>query len=94
MKSHKQMMHHKKKIIGKMINLTTAGTSNNITLIAVAQVIKDVGGGIVIDGEARNFDEYAPGVDPILAEQKILVTLIRNPITFKWQVKKLRYLNL
>ena len=81
-------------IIGKMINLTTAGTSNNITLIAVAQVIKDVGGGIVIDGEARNFDEYAPGVDPILAEQKILVTLIRNPITFKWQVKKLRYLNL
>ena len=84
-------------IIGKFINLTTAGTSNNLTLITVAQTIKDVGdvtvtkNGTPIPTEFNRYDENA---DAILAEQKILVILVRDPITFKWQIKKLRYINL
>ena len=85
-------------IIGKMINLTTAANSNNITLIAVAQIIKDIGPNIAMTKnnvtKMLRYNEYVPGYDPILAEQKILIVLIRNPVTFKWQIKKLRYLNL
>ena len=85
-------------LIGKFINLTTAGTSNNLTLIAVAQTIKDVGGGVTVTKNGTSipteFDRYNKGADTILAEQKILVILIRDPITFKWEVKKLKYLHL
>ena len=44
-------------LIGKFINLTTAGTSNNLTLIAVAQTIKDVGGrtGVTVTKDGHLF---------------------------------------
>ena len=56
-------------IIGKFINLTKAGSINSIVVVAVAQTIKDVGGGITIkkdlnsDGVIGNFNESTTGRD-------------------------------
>ncbi|MCF7791637.1 MAG: hypothetical protein K9L78_03760 [Victivallales bacterium] len=97
----------KEELIGKVINLTTGGTSNNITLIVAAQTIKDVGGNsdavgdsdpgvsVTFNGTTKTcrYNEYIPGYDPILAEQKVLVILTRDPVTFEWKIKKLRYIN-
>lgn len=117
----------KEEVIGKFVNLTEAGFSNTITIIAIAQAIKDVGDGVTIskdldgdgtvgsasevvcgydingDGDASDtgisetvsvcafatYDQYA---DEILAEQKILAIVYRNPSTGKWTILRYEYL--
>jgi hypothetical protein len=56
-------------IIGKFINLTKAGSTNNIAIIAVAQTIKDIGDGVTIqrdlngNGSIGDFNEASIGRD-------------------------------
>ena len=75
----------KEEIIGKFINLTKAEKSDNIiTVVTIGQAIKDV----VHDG--RPFNQ---GQDIILATQKIVAVVERNPSTGKLCVRSFRYEN-
>lgn len=118
----------KEEIIGKFINLTKKGTSSDtITIIALAQSIRDIGNGITIykdldqdgtigtadettfeedingDGDTSDtsipetisnctfgtYDQYA---DEIMAEQKVMATVYRDPTTGKWRIIRFEYL--
>lgn len=117
----------KEEIIGKMINLAKASSSDTINIIALAQSIRDVGGNVTIKKDLDNngsigmasevalgsdingdndaadtnisetisnctygtYDQYA---DEILAEQKILVSVYKNPVTGKWKIIKYMYI--
>ncbi len=121
----------KEEIVGKFINLTKA-SPDTVTIIVLAQAIKDVGGITInkdidgdgdvdgnvvessydIDGKDSNndgdymndtlpagcetiateygrYDQYA---DEILAEQKIMATVIYDQTTQKWRILRYEYL--
>jgi hypothetical protein len=122
----------KEEIICKFINLTKKGASSStITIIALAQAIKDIGDGITIhkdldqngvigtanedfdtgglgddingDGDTDDtsisetisgcaygtYDQYA---DEIMAEQKVMATVYRDPTTGRWRIIRYEYL--
>lgn len=122
----------KEEIIGKFINLAKA-SPDTVTIIAIAQTIKDIGGGVTVykdldsdgdvdgnvtengydidgkdsdgDGDYTNdhlptgcetisteygrYDQYA---EEILAEQKIMGTVIYDQTTQKWRILRYEYL--
>jgi hypothetical protein len=88
-------------IIGKFINLTTADFSNVFKVIVVAQAVKDTGGGITIKKMVDKVERTVPNVqigtydqyaDEILATQKILATVQRDPATDKFYIVKFEYI--
>jgi len=145
----------KDEVIGKIINLTKIGPSDTLTIIALAQSIRDVGApstaatGITINkdlnqdgtiqastnisGTAYNvgflydadndgaeddtaasslpsvfekiqgvdssdtggckLGQYDLGADEILAEQKVLVSVYRDPVTLKWRIVRFEYID-
>ena len=91
-------------IIGKFINLTKAtSTANSYTVIVVAQTIKDIGGatlnadtnndGTVDKQVSTTTGTYDEDGDQILATQKILAIVQRNPLTNKFWISYLLYLS-
>ncbi len=71
-------------IIGKFINLTKAfNTTNIFNVIVVAQAIKDHG----------TVGAYESGVDNILATQKIIASIQRDPSTNKLRVIKYQFVD-
>lgn len=82
----------REELIGKFINLTEASPGNVYYIIAVGQAIKDVKGAPVSGGTAK-YQEYVQGVDLVLATQKILAVVRRDPITNEFKIIKLEYLS-
>ncbi len=94
-------------IIGKFINLTKAGSTNSIIIIAVAQTINDVGGGstvtrdinqngIIDAGETTTncqFGTYDQYADEITSTQKAFVVVYRNPATNEFKIGRFEYLD-
>jgi hypothetical protein len=85
-------------IIGKSINLTTAFHQNLYTVIVVAQSIKDVGirgsaTTVNVNGVACQTGRYDIGGDEILATQKILAIVKRNPATGKFYIMEYEYID-
>jgi hypothetical protein len=71
-------------IIGKFINLTKAFNNTNIfNVIVVAQAIKDNG----------TAGKYETGIDLILATQKIIASIQRDPSTNKLRVIKYQFID-
>ena len=121
----------KEEIIGKLVNLTKAAPlelDGEIYIIAIAQAIRDIGGGATIsrdmdqDGVIGNADETVLGddingdgdaldhsisetisgctfgtydqyADEIIAEQKVVAIVYRDPSTARWKIKKMYYLD-
>ena len=85
-------------IIGKFINLTQAqGSSNELTVIVIAQKIDDIGvpgttDTVEVDGVDCMTGRYDLGGDKILATQKIMSAVIKNPDTHTFKIKKFEYL--
>jgi len=95
-------------IIGKFINLTKASNikSNQLTIIAIAQTIDDVGGGVTInkdlnyngsieEGETiseTEFGKYDQYADQITATQKLLIIMYKTE-DGKYRIRHLEYLN-
>ena len=84
-------------LIGKFINLTKEETPNLYTVIAVGQVIKDVGGVTITDKDGNQtpttYGKFDIGADQILSSQKILAIIKRNPTTNKFYISRMIYLS-
>ncbi len=115
----------KEEIIGKIVNLTENVKEDYFTVVAIAQSIKDIGGGITInndlnyngsiessfnesgrdidgDGETNTtglsetttncqFGVYDPFADQILATQKVVAQIYRDPNTGACTILKFEY---
>ena len=89
-------------IIGKFMNLAQAqASSNEPTVIVIAQTIDDIGvpgttGTVNVNVDGVDVEcmtgRYDLGGDKILATQKIMSSVIRNPDTHTFSIKKLEYL--
>jgi hypothetical protein len=97
-------------IIGKFINLTKADEikTNQVTIIAIAQTIDDIGGGITVyndlnqDGDILDANEkiintqfgvYDQYADKITATQKVLIKLYENPTTSELGIRRFEYID-
>ena len=82
----------KEEIIGKFINLSTAlrQLPDEFQVIVVAQAIKDLG---ELNGAECQTGKYDIGKDTILATQKILATVRRNPVNDKFYIIDFEYIN-
>ena len=101
------MMQLREEIIGKFINLTKAGSTNNIIIIAVAQIINDVGdgntvirdinqNGIIDAGETITncqYGTYDQYADEIISTQKVFVVVYRNPATNEFKIGRFEYID-
>ncbi len=83
----------KEEVIGKYINLSTAlrQLPDEFNVIVVAQTIKDLGG--TINNKECQTGRYDVGGDLILATQKILATVRRNPVNDKFYITDLEYVD-
>lgn len=83
-------------LIGKFINLTKAEASNEYTVIAVGQAIKDVNGVPKSDGTTSSYGVYETGIDQILSSQKILAIIkkrIDSDGTVSFYIQDMMYLD-
>ena len=74
--------------LGKIVGLATT-RMNYLTIVVVAQIIKDLDSGV--QGGTRGV--YDPGVDRILAQQRILAVLYRDAYTNRFRVERLDFLS-
>ena len=74
-------------IVGKIVGLTTV-RQNFFTILVKAQVVKDLPTGVKggINGE------FDPGIDRIMAQQRVKAILYRDAFTNRFRVERLEYL--
>ncbi|MDD3117665.1 MAG: hypothetical protein PHQ27_00650 [Victivallales bacterium] len=91
----------KEAIIGKTVCLTKAFEApDEFKIIVVGQAIQDLGGGMNITKNINgtnqsatvNYNHYEANYDQITGEQKMLVTVSRNPLNNKLKIEKIEYL--
>ncbi len=80
----------REELIGKFINLAEASPSNIYYIIAVGQAIKDVKGG---QSGTAEYLQYTDGVDQVLATQKILAVVKRDPVTNEFKIIRIEDLS-